>query len=128
MAPEQLRAELDVEPRRGRWEELLARGALTNVGHDPLTIELGPLSSPSLALELAGPRGPIGMPPPPVPGAPQRVTLGPGQSHAVEYAAFPPPGEAGPLRVRLRYVVGPQPGAEAWSGDVTSPWVEFEVR
>ena len=125
-----LAAELRIEPATtGRREELTARGTLVNVGREPLTLELAPLSSPSLALEIvdAG-DAPLLLPPPPVPREHvEHVTLGPGERHTVEYSGFVPQWTPpGAYRARLRYLGRTRPDAREPTR-IVSPWAEFTV-
>ena len=127
-----LAAELSVEPRRAtRHEELVARGALQNRGDEPVQLDLEPLVSPSLALEIVDAAGaPVHLPPPPVPtGETQGARLGTGDRWPVEYVGFLPPWTPpGAYRARLRYVgrvagpVGPEQTTH-----VVSEWAEFVV-
>jgi hypothetical protein len=124
-----LEAELTVEPRKAaRREELVARGALRNRGDEPVAVDLAPLGSPSLALEIVDEGGaPVRLPPPPVPGGEVRgATLAAGEAVPVEFPAFLPLWTpAGAYRVRLRYlgVVG-TPGRTV---EVVSDWADFVV-
>jgi hypothetical protein len=125
----ELEAELTVEPgEAARREELLARGTLRNRGDEPVEVDLAPLDSPSLALEIVDEGGaPLRLPPPPVPGAEvRRATLAAGEAAAFEFPAFLPAWTpAGAYRVRLRYlgVVG-APGRTV---EVVSDWADFVV-
>jgi hypothetical protein len=124
-----LEAELTVDPRKAaRREELVARGALRNRGDEPVEVDLAPLGSPSLALEIVDEGGaPVRLPPPPVPGGEVReATVAAGEAVPVEFSAFLPTWTpAGAYRVRLRYlgVVGP-PGRTV---EVVSDWADFVV-
>lgn len=119
-----LRADLTVEPTHAqRPEDVRAQARLVNEGERPVDLDPAPLSSPSLALELADSRGErVPMPPPPVPGAPQpAITLEPGDEHRVDFPAFVPGWtEPGEYRVRLRYVAGREE-------PVYSDWAAFSV-
>jgi hypothetical protein len=125
-----LQAELRVEPATTtRREELTARGTLLNAGAEPLTLELAPLSSPSLALEIVDAGGaPLLLPPPPVPRADvENVTLGPGERHAVEYRGFVPQWtKPGSYRARLRYL-GRVRSDEREPARILSAWAEFTI-
>jgi hypothetical protein len=123
-----LRAELTVEPRRAAREELVARGELRNRGDEPVDVDLAPLGSPSLALEIVDDAGaPVRLPPPPVPGGDERRgTLAAGEALPVEFPAFLPFGTPpGAYRARLRYVglVGPT----GRTVEVVSDWADFVV-
>jgi hypothetical protein len=119
-----LRAELSVEPMHAlRPEEVRAYGRLVNDGEQSVDVDPGPLSSPSLALELADGSGKVlPLPPPPVPGASEpAIALGPGEEHRVDFPAFVPAWfEPGAYRARLRYVSGT-------AAPVVSDWVEFSL-
>ncbi len=121
---DRLRAELRIEPPAAqRPEDFAAIGRLTNAANEPLTLQLAPLSSPSLAIQLRDAQGtPVPMPPPPVPGAEQpRLELAPGQRHDVRYQGFLPSWtEPGSYAARLRYVTA--------EGEVFSDWSAFELR
>ena len=125
-----LAAELRVVPATAALpEELTARGKLVNVGREPLTLELAPLSSPSLALEIVdADDAPLLLPPPPTPRENvEQVTLAPGEEHAVEYGGFvPQPAKPGAYRARLRYLGRTRPDAREPTR-IVSPWAEFTV-
>jgi hypothetical protein len=125
-----LAAELRVEPATAaRPEEFTARGKLVNVGREPLTLDLAPVSSPSLALEIVDADDtPLLLPPPPTPRETvEQVTLAPGEEHAVEYGGFvPQSAKPGPYRARLRYLGRTRPDAREPSRIVSS-WAEFTV-
>jgi hypothetical protein len=125
-----LEAELRVEPATAaRPEELTARGTLLNVGPEPLTLELAPLSSPSLALEIVdADDAPLLLPPPPVPREEiEHVTLGPGEHHSVEYPGFVPQWtKPGSYRARLRYL-GRVRGDDREPSRIVSAWAEFAI-
>jgi hypothetical protein len=125
-----LAAELRVEPgTAARREEFTARGTLVNVGREPLTLELAPLSSPSLALEIVDAEdAPLLLPPPPVPGREvEHVTLAPGERHTVEFSGFVPQWtRPGSYRARLRYL-GRTRREERDPTRIVSPWAEFAI-
>jgi hypothetical protein len=131
-ATTQLAADLTVEPSRTtRREELVARGALQNRGDEPVEIDLAPLGSPSLALEIVDAAGaPVRLPPPPVPrGGGERVFVAPNERRAVEYRGFLPAWTPpGAYRARLRYVGGVRRLNEPdRTAEVASGWAEFLV-
>ena len=125
-----LEAELRVEPATAaRPEELVAHGTLLNAGPEPLTLELAPLSSPSVALEIVDADDiPLLLPPPPVPRADvESLTLGPGDRHAVEYLGFVPQWtKPGSYRARLRYL-GRVRRDDREPARILSGWAEFTV-
>jgi hypothetical protein len=125
-----LAAELRVEPATAaRPEEFTARGKLFNVGREPLTLELAPVSSPSLALEIVdADDAPLLLPPPPTPRETvEQVTLAPGEEHAVEYGGFvPQSAKPGLYRARLRYLGRTHPDAREPSR-IVSAWAEFTL-
>jgi hypothetical protein len=125
-----LAAELRVEPANAaRPEDFTARGKLVNVGREPLTLELAPLSSPSLAIEIVdADDAPLLLPPPPTPrGNVEQVTLGAGEEHAVEYGGFVPHGtKPGVYRARLRYLGRTRPDAREPTR-IVSAWAEFTL-
>lgn len=108
--------------------DLVARCALGNAGDETIIVNLAPLSSASLALELADEHGrPVHLPPPPVPQAEVPLaTLPAGESISVDFPGFlpswTPPGR---YRARFRYIPGTSTGR--WEqGNHWSDWVEFE--
>jgi len=108
--------------------QLVARCALGNDGDEATTVNLAPLSSPSLALELADERGePVHLPPPPVPSEDVPLKpLAPGERITVDFAGFlpawTPPGR---YRARFRYIPGASAGR--WhESNHWSRWVEFQ--
>lgn len=127
-----LETHLTVQPQQtSKREEFVAFVFLVNNGDDALIVNLGPLASPSLALELVDTKGnPAYLPPPPVPGlAATRITLAPGQQHVLEYRGFVPQWFApGSYRVRLRYTNRPlTPEPKEWTGQLFSDWFEFTI-
>jgi hypothetical protein len=131
--PGALHAEIVVRPSGARRpEELTAVASVVNVGPQPLALNTVPLGSPSLALQIEDDQGrPVLLPPPPVPGElVSKVELGPGERHTTEYAGFVPSWTPpGAYRVRLRYLAGhPHSDPQIWSGEATSPWVEFQIE
>ena len=125
-----LAAELRVEPATAaRPEELTARGKLVNLGRESLSLELAPLSSPSLALEIVDADDvPLLLPPPPTPKENvEHVTLEPGEEYAVEYSGFVPEWTTpGAYRARLRYLGRTRTDAREPS-HIVSSWTEFAV-
>ena len=127
-----LKARLTVRPRETRRrEDIVAQATLVNVGEEPVTLNLAPLSAPSLALEIVDAAGsPLRLPPPPVPGGEtQSIRVTPGQSYALEYPGFLPQWTAeGTYRVRLRYLYRPEVAASnEWTGQLVSEYVQFSV-
>ena len=127
-----LKARLTVSPgETRRREDIAAQAILTNVGEEPVTLNLTPLSSPSLALEIVdADSSPLRLPPPPVPGGETQSTrLTPGQSYTLEYPGFFPQWTAdGTYRVRLRYLYRPEVAAsDEWTGQLVSEYVQFSV-
>jgi hypothetical protein len=125
-----LEAQLLVEPPvSSRREEFTARGTLVNRGSNAVRINLEPLGSPSLAVEIVdAEQSPVLLPPPPVPGGePRRAELRPGERYSVEFAGFVPQWTPpGVYRARLRYVVG-ESGEQQWTGHLVSGWAEFVI-
>jgi len=119
-----LSARLSIEPpEAGAAERFVAVCRLTNPGDEDVSINVAPLSSPSLALEIEDAAGsPIHLPPPPIPPAePPVERLVAGQEKAVEFAGFLPSWtEPGRYRARCRYVAGP-------GNPIVSDWVEFTL-
>ena len=108
--------------------DLVARCALGNDGDEATMVNLAPLSSPSLALELADEHGePVYLPPPPVPPADVPLaSLAPGEWITVDFPGFlpawTPPGR---YRARFRYIPGTSVGR--WhESNHWSDWVEFQ--
>ena len=117
-------ASLTIEPSEAdAAERFVAVCTLTNAGDEGVTIDVAPLSSPSLALEIQDVAGaPVLLPPPPVPPSePPMERLEPGRETGAEFAGFLPSWtEPGTYRARCRYVAG--------SGDpVVSDWVGFRL-
>lgn len=125
-----LAAELRVEPATAAGpQKLTARGKLVNVGHESLTLELAPLSSSSLGLEIVDADDvALLLPPPPTPTENvEHVTLEPGEEYPVEYRGFVPEWtKPGAYRARLRYLGRTRPDAREPTR-VVSPWAEFTV-
>jgi hypothetical protein len=127
-----LKARLTVIPRKTHQrEDIVARVALVNVGEKPVTLNLTPLSAPSLALEIVDSAGsPLHLPPPPVPsGETQSTKVFPGHSYTLEYPGFVPQWTAeGTYQVRLRYLYQPEVAAsDEWTGQLVSEYVQFSV-
>jgi hypothetical protein len=127
--PALLRATLTIEPHRAaRPEELRARCELRNDGDEAAVVNLAPLSSPSLALELTDDHDePVHLPPPPVPPAEVPLaTIAPHERREVEFVGFLPSWiPPGHYRTRFRYVPGT--GQGRWlEGTLRSEWVDFE--
>lgn len=127
-----LAAELTVEPRRtARRDELIASGGLQNRGSEPVEVDVVPLGSPSLALEIVDAAGdPVLLPPPPVPGGEvHRATLATHELWPVEFPGFLPSWTPpGAYRARLRYVgrVAKQNNPDR-TIEVVSDWADFVV-
>jgi hypothetical protein len=119
-----LAASLWVKPSEAEApERFVAVCRLANVGDEVVSINVAPLSSPSLALEIRDASGsPVHLPPPPVPPAePPIERLEAGEGRAAEFAGFLPSWtEPGTYRARCRYVAGP-------GETVVSDWVEFTL-
>jgi len=128
--PPNLRATLSVEPSHvADASELVAHCSLHNDGDESATLNLAPLSSPSLALEIQDAEGtPVHLPPPPVPPADIPVsTLGPGQEYSVQFSGFIPAWvPPGSYRARFRYVPG-RSGGRWLEEDQWSDWVYFRT-
>lgn len=123
---------LTVRPERSeRPEEFVAVATLQNVGDETVILDLGPLISRSLALEVVHDDGsPAPLPPPPVPGAPtEKARLAPGNEHRVEFRGFVPQWfTPGTYRARLRYFYQPdEPAALEWTGRLESDWAQFTL-
>ncbi len=125
-----LEARLSIEPAEAdAAEAFVARCEVVNIGDSPLLINIAPLSSPSLALELADASGaPVHLPPPPVPPAQVPVeTLAERERRVAEFANFLPSWTPpGTYRARCHYVGGS--GGAWWAGTVVSEWVEFVLH
>ena len=127
-----LKARLTVRPRETRRrEDIVAQATLVNVGEESVTLNLAPLSAPSLALEIVDAAGsPLRLPPPPVPsGETQSTRVTPGQSYTLKYPGFVPQWTTeGTYRVRLRYLYLPEVAAsDEWTGHLVSEYVQFSV-
>ena len=127
-----LKARLTVRPQETRRrEDIVAQATLVNVGEEPVTLNLAPLSASSLALEIVdADSSPLRLPPPPVPGGETQSTrITPGQSYTVEYLGFVPQWTLeGTYRVRLRYLYRPEVAAsDEWTGQLVSEYVQFSV-
>jgi hypothetical protein len=120
-----LEASLTIEPPEAdATERFVATCTLTNVGDEGVSINVAPLSSPSLALEIQEAAGtPVYLPPPPVPPSePPIERLERGERTSAPFAGFLPSWtEPGSYRARFRYVVGP-------GEPVVSDWVAFTLR
>jgi hypothetical protein len=111
-------------PEAGTAEQFVAVCTVTNVGDEAVSINVAPLSSPSLALEIQDASGgPVYLPPPPVPPPdPPTAWLEPGQGTTAEFGGFLPSWtEPGAYRARCRYVAGP-------GEPIRSAWIEFVLR
>lgn len=119
-----LEAELAIDPPEAdAAERFVATCTLTNVGDEGVSINVAPLSSPSLALQIedaAG--GPVYLPPPPVPSSePPIERLEPGLGASAEFRGFLPSWtEPGDYLARFRFVSGP-------GEPVVSDWVRFTL-
>jgi hypothetical protein len=120
----ELVASLAIEPPEADApERFVAACTVKNAGNEAVTINVAPLSSPSLALEIQDATGsPVHLPPPPVPPAePPIRRLEPGASTAARFAGFLPNWTVpGTYRARCRYVSGP-------GEPIVSDWVEFTL-
>lgn len=130
--PGTLEAKLTVTPKRtSDREEFLAVVSLINAGAEPLVVNLAPLASPSLALEIIDYNGvPVGLPPPPVPGMlPRLIHMTPGEVHTLEFSGFVPQWlPSGSYRVRLSYTYQPVTSEPIeWTGVLFSNWCEFVI-
>jgi hypothetical protein len=120
-----LAASLTIEPLASdAAERFVAVCTITNAGDEDVSINVAPLSSPSLALEIQDAAGaPVHLPPPPVPPSePPIERLEAGQATSAEFGGFLPNWtEPGTYRARCRYMSGP--------GDpVVSDWVGFTLN
>ena len=127
-----LEARLTIQPAETRSQEaFVAVATLVNAGARPVTLNLAPLSAPSLALEIEDAQGaPVLLPPPPVPGGEvHTVELAPGQGYTVQFEGFVPQWVlVGTYRVRLKYVYRPAaPSPQEWTGQAVSDWAEFRI-
>ncbi len=117
-------ASLTIEPPEAdAAERFVALCAITNEGDEGVSINVAPLSSPSLALEIRDVSdGPVHLPPPPVPpSVPPIELLEPGRGTSAEFAGFLPSWtEPGAYRARFRYVAGP-------GEPLVSDWVAFTL-
>jgi hypothetical protein len=130
---EALDARLTVDPPAAKAPEaFIARGELINRREQPLAVNLAPLSSPSLALQIRDATGaPVSLPPPPVPGGESpSVLLKPGDSYQIEFAGFLPQWTApGQYHVRLRYVYMPANARpDEWTGELISEPATFVLQ
>ncbi len=105
--------------------------SIANGGPEPLALSTATFA-PSLALEVTDAGGARVQPgPPPTPPADLGATvatIAAGSSLSLSYSAgeiFP--GGAEPGRYRLRFSTEVPAVDGAWSGQVTSSWVEFEL-
>jgi hypothetical protein len=118
-------ASLAIEPSEAdAAERFVAVCTVTNAGDEGVTINVAPLSSPSLALEIQDATGePVYLPPPPVPPSePPIERLDAGASAAARFAGFLPSWTGpGTYRARFRYVAGP-------AEPVVSDWVGFSLN
>lgn len=127
-----MRAELKVMADKvSRPEELVAQATISNDGSEAVSINVVPLTSPSLCLELVDEQGnPTPLPPPSVPRELVRLhRLEPSDRHAEEFRGFVPSWtEPGRYRARLRYVSrNPDASPDEWTGELHSDWVHFEI-
>jgi hypothetical protein len=125
-----LRAKLTIEPREAsRTEDFRARCELVNEGDMAATVNVAPLSSPSLALEIADEQDePLLLPPPPVPtGEIPLAVLAPGEQYSAEFSGFLPAWTP-PGRYNARFRYRPGRGDGRWlEGDLWSAWEEFRL-
>jgi hypothetical protein len=110
----------------------VAEAVLRNDEARTLDLNLAPLASPSLALEVVDAQGaPVLLPPPGVPGgAAERATVRAGGTHSLDYPGFIPSWiDPGRYRARVRTAYRPTTArADEWTGELVSDWVDFEVR
>src|SRR5688572_7693479 len=129
--PAELAARFEILPSRvATRDALVGKCVLVNEGDQPAIVDLAPLSSPSLCVQVEDEQGsPVLFPPPPVPGgSDETATLEPGQQISVEHRGFMPAWiPEGRYRARLRYVVSSQLRGR-WSGEIHSVWAAFEIR
>ena len=125
----ELAARLTIAPPEADAPEAFrAHCELRNVGDEDVSINIAPLSSPSLALEIQDSRSePVLLPPPPVPPAQIPVEQLPaGDTRDVEFSGFLPSWTApGSYRARFRYRAEGDPSL--FRGVVTSQWVAFTL-
>ena len=123
--PMGLVATLTIEPAEADAAELfVATCTLANTGDETLSINVAPLLSPSLLLQIEDAAGaPYYLPPPPVPPSePPIEPLAAGAVRAASFAGFLPSWtEPGAYRACCRYVAGP-------GEPIVSDWVEFRLR
>jgi len=119
-----LAASLTIDPSEADTaERFVAICRLINRGDEGVSVNVAPLSSPSLALEIRDTSGsPVLLPPPPVPPATAPIErLDAGQERVAEFAGFLPSWtEPGVYRARCRYVGGPHE-------PTFSDWVSFRL-
>jgi hypothetical protein len=117
-------ASLAIEPSEAdAAERFVAVCTVANAGGRSVMINVAPLSSPSLALEIQDLTGaPVYLPPPPVPPTePPTERLEPGARTTATFAGFLPHWtEPGAYRARFRFVAGP-------GEPVVSDWVAFSL-
>jgi hypothetical protein len=125
-----LQATLTVAPSEATVaERFVATCTLENSGDEAVVINVAPLASPSLALQIEDRDGePVLLPPPPVPPTSLPIeTLAPRQRRVAEFAGFLPSWTpAGTYRARFRYVAG-RVGPPLFQGSLFSDWVEFRL-
>ena len=118
-----LTAALDLPANARSPEEVVARVELRNRSAAPVQIDLWPLRSPSLTIEIRDASDqPVRLPPPPVPGGGQELQeLPPDGTTQLEYRNFLPPWiERGHYRVRFRFV-------HSAASRVESAWQYLEI-
>jgi hypothetical protein len=127
----QLTAELSLPAKARSPEEVVAVIELRNAGNAPVQLDLWPLRSPSLTIEIRDASDqPVHLPPPPVPGGGHEpLELPPDGTTRLEYRNFLPAWiDRGHYRVRFRYVQSAAPAvANAFGGRVESAWRHFEI-
>ena len=115
-------AELSLPAKARSAEEVVAVARLRNASNTHVQLDLWPLRSPSLTIEIRDASDqPVRLPPPPVPGGGQEQhELPPGGTIQLEYRNFLPPWiERGHYRVRFRYVQS--------ASRVESAWQDIEI-